>query len=373
MLGLVSISHSVSISMTQMFLFLLLCFYAYLTFTQKNYKLLKSRYALFFLLFYLAGVLSVLFGIEFSKPLKAIRNYWIYMYLFMGLYFVKTEKDLNTVYFFTIIGGIISSVYALINTIAGSEHGRAVSFMTHALTLGNMLAIIAILCLTCLLYKLYENRLQLYTLLAALPLIYTAVFLTGSRGPILAAITVSILIIITKLKTKGIIPAVIIVLLALGAVKLNPPLQERFTEIGQHEFSNPQSSIGARIELWRLSAKIIKEHPIFGIGFNNFRKAIAEHQTQKIASTAHAHNIFVQHLVLHGVVGLSTLFLFFGYILKRLMHFRNHKMIIPALWVMAVFIICGMTENTLGDSEVVMLFLFILGSALGPYEKLNQS
>lgn len=372
MLGLVSISHSISISLTQFLLFLLLCTYAYTAFINKDFRLIKSKYALFFILLYAAGILSIIFGAEITKPLKAVRSYWIYMYFFMGLYFVRTEKDINTVYLYTAAGGIISSVYAVLGTLTGSADGRASAFMTHALTLGNMLAIITVMCLAFLLYKLWESRLQLYIVSAACLFTYSALFLTGSRGPILSATAAAVFMIISRLRLRGALLAVLIVAAAFAAVKLNPSLQERFAQIGTQEFRDPQSSIGARIELWKLSAEMIRDYPVFGIGFNNFKNVIAGYQTQKIASTAHAHNMFIQHLVLHGIVGLSALFLFLGYILKRLLHFRSRSQVMPALWVMAVFVMCGMTENTLGDSEVAMLFFFILGSALGAYDKLGR-
>ena len=75
-----------------------------------------------------------------------------------------------------------------------------------------------------------------------------------------------------------------------------------------------QTSIGWRLEFYRNSLAIVREHPLVGTGTGSFRKVYADHVAgTAMAATANPHNEYLNIAVQLGVVGLlMMLFVFYS-------------------------------------------------------------
>jgi len=81
-----------------------------------------------------------------------------------------------------------------------------------------------------------------------------------------------------------------------------------------HQRTN--TSVGKRLEVWRSSQYIFKEHPLVGIGNGNYTSVIQKHikqgyVTKHVQKMGHAHNTFVEVLISKGSIGLIILLMIF--------------------------------------------------------------
>lgn len=110
--------------------------------------------------------------------------------------------------------------------------------------------------------------------------------------------------------------AILVVALAMlvGIFSLSSVVQERVAEtqsdIGLYvSGKNPDTSIGTRLQLWNAALILFEEHPIVGIGRENYASGINELVVRKIvtpaaAHFAHSHNEILFNMAILGIFGL---------------------------------------------------------------------
>ena len=120
-----------------------------------------------------------------------------------------------------------------------------------------------------------------FTLTPLLPLASVlaliAAILSGSRGAIAALPTLLIVTLLAdKQNQKQAMVATAILFIAMSFTLLFPAVNERFflayRELKQYfdETVFTETSIGIRLEMWRIAFGILSEHPFLGIGFTSF-------------------------------------------------------------------------------------------------------
>ncbi|MFU8889558.1 MAG: O-antigen ligase family protein, partial [Trueperaceae bacterium] len=75
-----------------------------------------------------------------------------------------------------------------------------------------------------------------------------------------------------------------------------------------------------RVEIWRAGLDIARASPWFGVGLDAAADAFRERTREALAGdgVTYAHNLLVQLLAVHGVVGLTGALLFLGALLSTL-------------------------------------------------------
>jgi O-antigen ligase len=108
--------------------------------------------------------------------------------------------------------------------------------------------------------------------------------------------------------------AVVVLVLAL----IPGPFQHRITQIQlqiaewQPGRSTVDSSIGLRLDFYRNSLDIVREHPLIGVGTGGFPKAYADRvRSSKGVETRNPHNEYLHIAVQIGVTGLLALLYLF--------------------------------------------------------------
>jgi len=121
--------------------------------------------------------------------------------------------------------------------------------------------------------------------------------------------------------------------------------------------------------LWKGAIKIIKKHPVFGIGHGNYLKYYNKYKEKNWPEgKGHPHNDFLNVYITAGIIG------FIGYILiwvtlfyralKKLKELKNSPeryALIGLISAIFAFLVAGLGQNYFTDSEDSMLLWFIVG------------
>jgi O-antigen ligase len=210
---------------------------------------------------------------------------------------------------------------------------------------------------------------MLYVL--ALAPVTLALMLSFSRGALLLGIPAALLVIGWCAGRRGRWAALALVI--IGALALIPLLRvPRFASL----LDLQQGSTFFRLELWRSSLQMIREHPWFGVGPGNFAGA---YRTRYILPTAwaepnleHPHNVYLDHWTRLGVLGLLAGAVVQIAFWKSLANQRisesankqtNRPLMLGLVGSMAALLAHGMVDNTLFFTDLALTFFLTLALA----------
>lgn len=206
-------------------------------------------------------------------------------------------------------------------------------------------------------------------------------YFSQSRGVWLSLIVVVFLCVLLNYKkimcvynikklAGGFLASLILLLLVIVAVPSDNTLIKRvdavFSDYQQMQAGNYQTSIGLRFVVWKSAWLGFIENPIFGVGKNGLNDLKKEQVTLGKVNPVllvgdggygmpHAHNQYLNHLVLRGGVGLISLIL-----LLSTPYFMSEKAKYIALLITTAYIFSGFTDVPLDQKEPYYLFLFSL-------------
>lgn len=191
--------------------------------------------------------------------------------------------------------------------------------------------------------------------------------------PLLAVIAVISLMLVIKLRWKGVAAAFIIVLSAFIYILTDDYMLARFENFFA-SFNEPLSSNGWRFLLWKNGIEVFKEYPLFGIGVNAYESFMVQVMPENniFLPLSHAHNSFLMHLITFGIFGFITFCLFYGKIVFDLVKniFKSPYAFCGAA-VMAGYFMEALTEYNTGLSMSSMQVLFLTGIMIGIMKKDN--
>ena len=356
---------SISISISQITLgVLLLCLIIYIF--DNKYNIIKNDlYFLLFFLYWISAILSTLFGSEYVVLSKGFTSPWSMLIFFVSLYFVN-KKNINYVVLAFAIGLFVMSIssfyYYFTLGQVDYRYYRSHSFAGPYMITAHLLSIGIIFLIAVVLSKIEKRKWFVLFYIITSVLSCYALFLTATRMPLFTVAVVTGIMLILKLRWKGFILAVCLFIVFASYMILDPYMAARFNNFFEG-FKNPATSHGWRIALWKNSFELLKEYPVFGIGEGAFEQLIKPLMPKNvILPMSHAHNSFVMHFVIYGIFGIVTFILFYGKIFIDLV--KNMFSSPYAFIGLAVFIaytIEGMTENNFGLSLSSMQALFIIG------------
>ncbi|MDJ0781170.1 MAG: O-antigen ligase family protein [Desulfosarcinaceae bacterium] len=363
-------AHLISISATQSLLAGLVIYVVYRIYRQ-DYHLNVFPYVITFAIIFLLASLSAPLGVNPEKSLKKIFGWWIYLFFPTMFLMVYYEENIlpRLACFITLGANVAATVGAYQFFIGGMD--RATGFFAHALTYANTLSIVLCLVIAMLLSHDYTRRWEFWYYALSLPLILLGLGISISRGPMLSALITLLLILVIRLRRRGVLICGLILVFSGLLIVSTPDLKNRYVELVDKSWADPHTSVGVRIPLWKVAVKIIADHPIFGIGERNFRQVALAHLETPLHTMAHAHNAYLQFALTHGIPAFCVL----AYLLARIFLVATRKALsaapfgLASLAVLCVFLLEGLTENVLGDSEVAMLFFSLMGAFTGLFQR----
>ncbi|BBQ50995.1 O-antigen ligase family protein [Aeromonas jandaei] len=173
-----------------------------------------------------------------------------------------------------------------------------------------------------------------------------------------------------KILAVGFLVSVTLALLVITIVPSDNILIKRVDAVAgdyqQMKVGNYQTSIGLRFVVWKSAWLGFIENPIFGVGKNGLNDLKKEQVTLGKVNPVllvgdggygmpHAHNQYLNHLVLRGAVGFISLML-----LLSTPCFMSEKGKYIGVLITAAYIVSGFTDVPLDQKEPYYLFLFSL-------------
>lgn len=329
-------------------------------------------------LFVVATILSVWFSADPHSGMPAVRKLPLFFLCFLVIRFFDQEWLKRT--YFSLFGlGSLAGVYAMAQFGEKWWHyqhtQRAVddptlifrvhAFMGHWMTFsGEQLLVFA--SLLAFLAIVPIRRMWGWALVTAL--ISISIALSFTRSVWLAAVVVfGAALLTSRRRIVWVFPLVLLLLVLV----LPHAVHERLDSFLDTGFS---SNVG-RIEMMRAGWKMFREHPWFGVGPQRVGiefKAILDARgvTRPPFYTGHLHNNFIQLAAERGVFALTAFIWLIIELLVRL--WRGSRVLSDSVETQAAYmagvfstaalVVAGMFEFNFGDSEVLILFLFLISA-----------
>lgn len=210
--------------------------------------------------------------------------------------------------------------------------------------------------------------------------LYGAV-LTQSRGPLLAFAPVCVGLLYWHARRVGhwrrslaLLALIVIGMLAITA-SLREEMLDRFadvrTEVTTYSAQTTSGAIRERLEMWRVAWRAFTEHPLAGIGVDQFgpyvrAEVAAGRASTSIASYVHPHSEYFESLVAGGLPALAVLLVFLGvpaWFLFRGLDARSESVACQAaggLMVIAMYALCAFGDNVFYRAMPQSPFLFLV-------------
>ncbi len=331
--------------------------------------------------FLLWSVLSILFSIDSAAGLPHLKKLYVFLAVLVGMNAFSRPLHVRRAVQGIITGGAVAAIVGLGQFIYDlymySEAGlpfyenyithQITGFMSHWMTYSGQLLQVSLLLLAFLLF--HQRLIRRAWGWPALGLIGLALLAAFTRGAWLGTLAgITLLLFFYRKWTALLVPA-----LVLAAYLLAPAsVQRRADSIAHPE---QDSSAASRIVMARTGIRMIRAHPLFGVGperigpeFHNYVPAGA---VLPPAWYGHLHNTFLQIGAERGLPCLLFFLWFLFAILREHMTLRSDTdpfVSTLGYGVVAITVgmmVLGLFEFNFGDSEVLTLYLFVVSFSSG--------
>ena len=269
---ILSFCLNISISLSQIALgVLLLCLIIYIV--DNRYNIIrKDIYFTLFTFYWLSAILSTFLGSEYAALGKGLTSPWPMLIFFASIYFID-KKYLPYIVLAFAAGLFLTTLSGYYYYIRFGEIDYRY-FRSHSLAGGYMmtahlLSIGIIFLASIILSKLERNKYIIIFYIIVMLTSLHVLLITATRMPLIAVIAVISLMLVVKLRWKGVIAAFLILLSAFIYVITDDYMLARFDNFFA-SFNEPLSSNGWRLLLWKNGIEVFKEYPLFGIGVNAY-------------------------------------------------------------------------------------------------------
>ena len=135
------------------------------------------------------------------------------------------------------------------------------------------------------------------------------ILVSGSRGVWIALAVACLVTLLLYDRRKAAIFFFSIISVCILVIVSSTALRERASSIVTSFYTEDvKGSTGTRVELWKGSLLVFKQHPLFGVGTGNYQSFIEdlvhEKKIMEPSVAMHAHNIYFQALATRGIIGL---------------------------------------------------------------------
>lgn len=358
-LSLYLLFSMISITLSYTILFLaLLCWLILLI---KNRQ--PPQFPSFFWPLLVYSLLSLISAFQSVNPeISLINSRELLLFLIVPIVFsgMSSLAYIKKARFVLLASACISSLYSLFYFIFQAVPGeRITGFMGHPLTQAGLLLLFFSFALSHFLFSKEKSK-YLWALGCILALVALSLTLTRSAW-IGLALAAAFILALYKPRTLIIIPIVITLFFLLSPKHVKSRILSIFST---RSYSNVQ-----RIEYLQAGIKIIKDYPLFGTGpntvdmvFQNPKYGLSDLSKRNV----HLHNNLTQIGAERGIPALLAWLTFIGWAFLSLIRLLRNKdptlypLTVSALAAISALCTAGLFEYNFGDSEITILFLFII-------------
>jgi O-antigen ligase len=338
----------------------------------------------------LALVVVASLSLLFTERLDVASNEWRVVVIEPALFYFllrwqrPEEREMHTILDAFVLGGLVVALIGLGNLATGRDLITAEGGLPRlqsifgspnnvALYLGRILPFLVAMAL------MGQGRRRLAYGLALVP-VGLAILLTFSKGALFLGVPASLLVVVVlrqKLTGRPIWPWLVGAAAAAGLAVLAiwqiPQLWARL---------NPQGATGfLRLNLWRASLNMIADHPVFGVGLDNFLYAYRGRYILDAAwqepDLNHPHNLVLDFATRLGLLGLLVggwlLWAFWRVAgrLPRQVSPQWRPVAVGLLGSLANIIAHGLVDHSFFLVDLAFAFYLLLGAAV--WLRQNQS
>lgn len=332
------------------------------------------------LIYLAAAALATIFAVSVKKSLSGLNSDLFRAIAYFSFFIFLRPKARNTalnVYLFAVaiaaVWGIAQSLYGLTHGLDVRAHGT-----DHPVRYGEIMAIGLSLALSRISYPKNLHPTTKKLTIAVVILIASAIALSQTRGSYIGTVLIFTTILIAHKESRRAITALLaaaaLVGLCLGL--LNPTLRFKVQSIfhGANsaitDTAAPDQSIGTRLALWKTGFKIIKDHPLTGVGMNNVKALFPQYCPPPYPENkvwGSLHNLYINQAAERGLIGLAALLLLFlSMLYLAIARYRKapSALTLWALAIMPAWLQMNLTEITFQHVHTSYAVLLALAIAL---------
>jgi O-antigen ligase len=332
------------------------------------------------------ALVMIPFSTNVPQSLVYYRRFYLFTVIWVAASAAITERRRLLLLGFMLAGSLAISIYGQIHhaQLAGGFMSQRMTVLFNAMTSGALLMMAILVAAGFLIVPGIGRRLKLLIAVAVSPVILGLV-MTMTRSAQLGLLAgLGVMFLLAKPRVFVMFLGLLLLFTAVLAVFGENMMSERmWSRINpQYVISGDNTSI--RLEMWRGGLEMVKAHPITGVGDRGLEEISPDYYTSETNHYfGHLHSNIVQMAVIWGVPGLifGQAFIWAGlwFLIRRWRDLRRRPGGLPgtpaaAGWVLGAiggwvsFYIAGFTEWYFGDAETMLIYLAILGCALGPLE-----
>ena len=223
---------------------------------------------------------------------------------------------------------------------------------------------------------LARDRRRIFAVLALL-LMIPAVILTQSVGGLFIGIPASIAVILILLYGKrAALPLLVVGVMAIAALLIGASLSPRIARV----FTFDDGTNFIRLRLWQSSLNMVQDHPLTGLGLDQFLYAYRGHyilpDAWKEPDLSHPHNILLDYWLRLGISGVIVLIIsqvaFWTLLGSRLHILRQHRdndALLLAVGIgiagsMGNTLAHGLIDNSIYVLDLIYVFMLLCAGAV---------
>ena len=357
----------ISISLTESFLFLAVVLWAvWLLVEKRNFS--APTFFVPLLAYSALSLVSSAFSVNAAVSFRDCRELALYLMIPVAYMSLRSFRDVRRANHAVFASAAVSILYAFYREFFNSApEERIKGFMGHYMTQAGLLAMFASLALAMAIFGKGKAR---YLWGAGALAAGVALEMTLTRSAwIGVAVAVCVLVIIWKPKFVLVVPALVVLVFFASPAAVKKRVLSIFTLQG---YSNRM-----RLEYLRAGAGIIRDYPLFGTGpdtvdmvFQNPKYGLSDEAKRNV----HLHNTMVQIAAERGLPALAAWLAFIVWVavsLVKVVRARDPDRLPLAaggLAALTVMVVAGFFEYNFGDSEIAILFLYLITMPFAGYK-----
>jgi putative inorganic carbon (hco3(-)) transporter len=318
-------------------------------------------------------VVSALASGHFASAQPQFKKFYIYLMLFLVYAAFRTEKQVRWLVIAWAAGSAASSVWSGVQLARsfsgyiGYINARATGFMGHWMTFGGEM-MMALLLIGALVLLSQEPGCGVLTgLIGAGALVTFGLLASYTRSMWLGALVGSVYLVwIWRRWMVLVIPVVV------GLIVAANPFDVRERAVSAFRPHGDVDSNQFRVVTRQIGWEMIKAHPWLGVGPEQVKPQLEQYIPSSVERPlptgfyGHLHNVYIHYAAERGIPALLALLWMIGKALRdfvqALQSKNNSRWILHgAIAVILAVMIGGWYELNLGDSEVLGLFLAVIG------------
>jgi len=343
----------------------------------RKFQLLRNPLNIPIAAFLVVAAVGVIMAVDFKHSLKGYMTLgWISIF-FLTVNNVRDITQFKRLLRILILITTIAGAYGIFQHLTRMDFfgnvkhlrlpmARSTGFFDAPATFGNYI-LLALPVVISLSFHSNIRREKRWLQLSSLIILIAIIFSYG-RGVWLGLI--GGLILMAILRSKRLLLSIVAGIIVCSIfILIFPSSQFAQRVVGTFKSRRP---VEVRAEFWEGSLRILKDYPITGLGWEGFRIAYPRYKPAKGRYlVCHAHNNFVDVAVDSGLLGLGVFIWLLITIYKVGFHIFKEfedRYLKGFSWgflgSFTAFLIAGLSQYNFGDSEVVMLFYFLLGMVM---------